>query len=285
MTVLEFLEKEKNLPAKVTVRRTTLSSFLFYSVVRRYRAKTHFRPEFIKYSKGQANQTKALLEEHGIWGEGALFVLEGFSKEFVDALELPSKVFVVAETDDGELEADKPIYRNRRGILRVLLEELRLDLSLRELLKMDWSRCEDFAEYEVLLRRAKVLGWDEERIAKYLEDQSASSFLNALRAGKAKDLTLNIQRIGEEAVIPFLIKIISQTLHYNVLKMMGVDQERIERELGAGWRRVKELEDWSNAWSQQQLRLLAQRTVEFERKSLINLSLANDLLLLNSKMR
>ena len=182
MTVLEFLE-EGSFPQKVTVERTNTSKYLFYLVVRAYRRKFKHKPTILTFSKKTASWSKSMMEEHSFWTWFHIFVLEGFGKSFVDRVHLPNEgTRIVAETDHGELTEDRLDKAGRRGILKILIQQMDLAYSLRALLKLDWTSMVNLADFEVILRRANILGWNEEQIGQYLEREGQKNLLNRDRS-------------------------------------------------------------------------------------------------------
>jgi len=67
--LLKFLETNRVPPATLTVERTQTSKYQFYLTVRHFRRRLKRPPTFISYSRAQAAGTKAIIEEHGLWGE------------------------------------------------------------------------------------------------------------------------------------------------------------------------------------------------------------------------
>lgn len=263
MKVLEFLV-ETNRPAKITIKRTTQSKYLYYLVLRDYRRKFGVRPQFLNYSKDQELAIKSMIEEHSIFATNRLLALEGFPNSFVNKVGINEDTRIVAETDAGELEADTNILRDPRGLLKVLVKHIGGDWSVRELLKVDWTTLKGMEEIEPILRRAKILGWNEEEIAKSVKGQDYKELLQDLKRGKMKDLCQEIDKHGPQAMASRLTRLISQTMHTKILHAMGVDTMRIEKELGTSRGRTRELEEAAKALTPSDLTQLAE-----DRKSVV----------------
>jgi len=286
-TVLEFCEETKILPPLVTVTRTTTSKYLFYLLVRHYRQKLKKRPEFLVYTKDKSHGIKSQVEEHSVLDEGqSLYVLEGFPKTFVNSLQPPTGTYILAETDDGEIEAPPYSFKMKRDILKILLLHLEVKLSLRGLLKLDWSKCRDYADYEVLLRRAKLLNWTEEDLEMRIqerEEERESILLLLKRNQKSKLLDL-LQRYGPTWMLNQLTEGVVRTAHYKALKLMGYEPDRVAREMEVGWYQAKELEEAASSLTKEDLSILASRLIKLDRMAHRNRAMAVELLLLNTSI-
>lgn len=285
-TVLEFLENVKvPLPRVVTVDRTSGSRYLFYLVVRHYRKTLARRPQFVTYSKATVNAVKGTIEEHSIFGGPPLYVLEGFAYAFVESLSLPEDVYVVAETDGGDYKAPAYSYRLRRDILKVLIQQLKLKLQLRPLVSLDWSSCRDYSDYESLLRKAKVMGWNEDQIGQELTESQSGPVLSLVKRSQFKEVFSMMGKYGPIWMQNHLQEVFVQTVHFKVLRMLGYDVERIQRDLEIGSMRLAELEEGARALSQEELVQLAERMVKLDWLIQRNRELGMSLLFLNAPFR
>lgn len=286
-TVLEWLERSREpLPAVLTVDRTMNSKYLFMLVVRHYRKMLVRRPQFLTYRKSEVNLIKGMLEEHSVFGDKALYVLEGFAYVFVESLVLPKDVYVVAETDGGDLKVPAYSHRLRRDILKVLLAQLQIrNLSLRTLAALDWTSCRDFGDYEMMLRKAKVMGWDEEEIGKNLSQYHSGPILTLTKRSQFKEVFSMAERYGSAWVINHVVEVVNQVVHWKALKLLGYDDDRAARELELGYYRAKELEETARALANEELVAMAARVVGMDRLLARNKELGLALLLLNSSIR
>lgn len=281
-TVLDFLEEGTTLPTLLTVERSLSSKYQFYLVVRHYQKKLGLRPQFFLFSKIEMSGVKGLVEEHSLFSSKALYILEGFSNSFVTNLSLPEGCYAVAETDGGELKALAYNFKMRRDILRVLLAQLSLKYSLRNLLKYDWAVCRDFSDFEILLRRAGILEWPEERIGLELGELNSVNVLGALKRGAYKDLLLLKRRYGANWLYNHLVEMISFLANYKALKLMGYDDDQVARELELGWARRKEMEEAHVMVTREDLIRLAQRVLKLDSLIQGNRDLGLEILLLNA---
>jgi len=270
VTILEFLE-EGSFPQRITIERTNTTKYLFYLVVRAYHIKFGLQPTIYSYSKKTANTHRSTMEEHSFWNWFNLFVLEGFSKTFVDRVQLPNAATkIVAETDHGELTEDRLDKVGRRGILKILSQQMGLSYSLRALLKLDWTSMTHFGEFEVVLRRAKILGWTEEQIGDYLLRESQKNLLTLLKRGKYAEILDVGEKKGYEYLKMQLTRWASQLMHFKALKVMGTDDRRIQDEVRIGWGRLKELEEAGRMYSDQDLTKLAKALVAYDMMTLVH---------------
>lgn len=286
-TVLEFLEESKHpLPVTITIDRTTGSRYLFYLVVRHYRKTLSRRPQFVVYSKANVNSVKATIEEHSIFGDPPLYILEGFAYAFVESLSLPEGVYVVAETDGGDLKAPSYSYRLRRDILKVLIQQLKVrNVQLRPLVGLDWSSCRDYGDYESILRMAKVMGWNEEQIGDQLMEFQSGPVLSLTKRSQFKEIFSMMGKYGPVWMQSHLQEILVQTVHFKVLRLLGYDNERIQRDLEIGPLRMAELEEGARSLSQEEMLQMAERMVRLDRLILRNRELGMSLLFLNAPFR
>ncbi len=143
-TVLDFIANAPaSLPTKITVERTSQSRYPSLLLSRLYRKRLGATPVFVSYSKKGASGVKGALEEFSVFDAPGpkLFFLEGFHFSFVDALDLPPDSYVVGETTTGELKVLPFTPRSYRDVLRVLVKQMGLRLSLRDITKLDWTIC------------------------------------------------------------------------------------------------------------------------------------------------
>jgi len=285
-TVLSFLGHTKVLPKKCTVERTSNSKYLFYLVVRHLRRRVKGHLLFFVYSKQSVNSVKAQIEEYSVWQEGGLYVLEGFSLSFVDDLELPPDTYVLAETDGGWLKADSYVFWKRRDILRVLQQQLRLtELSLRTLINLDWSSMQNYEDYEILLRKAKVMDWSAETIGAHLRSMGQGNVLTALKRSAFEEIFTTIENQGSHWMTWRIINQLGSLMLYRALKVMGYDEMRIVRELDTSTSKVKELEETSRMLTTEDIKLLAERLVKLDRLMERNPDLGLSLFLLNAPIQ
>ena len=285
-TVFEFLERVgPRTPEVVTVTRTTKSKYQFYLVVRHYRKRVRGRPTFFTYSKGDVNAVKGTIEEHRLLDERMLYVLEGFSQRFVDGLALPPETFVVAETDGGQLRVEQYHYRQKRNILRILLNQLNVGLSLRELMKMDWSIMRDFEGFEPLLRTAKIMEWTESDLGRRLSRMETGNVLTLTKRGRVKELLGMTKKYGAGWMLRHTTEVLTEALHFRALMLMGYEPEKCARELGIGWRRRKELEEVTKMLTLEELGVLADRLLKMDALIERSRTLGMDLFYLNNPVK
>ena len=265
-TVFDFLEgNPKPIPARVTIARTTQSKYLTLAVVRRWRKRTRRTPQFFTYSKAEAPAVQSSIEEHSVFqDETGLIVLEGFSKAFVDRLVIPAGRYVIAETDGGELEAPPYRFRNRRDVLRYLSTELRLGYSLRALIKMDWSGMRGYEDYETFLRKAKLLEWDEEEVARQLEATATTEILIDLKKGVHQTLLELAGRYADRWIYTRTTELLTDLMHWKAYAAMGYEGRRIQQEMDLSWYKAKELEEAARMWSIDDLKVMADRILDYD---------------------
>lgn len=286
-TVLDWLETApSSLPAVLTVDRMTESKYLFYLIVRYFRKVLQKSPRFVGYSRVTMSAVKGQLEEHSVFGDPGLFVLEGFAEEFVQSLSLPKGVCVIAETDGGELKAPPYSYRLRRDIIKVLIQQLRIrHLSLRPLIQLDWTSCRDYGDYEIVLRLARLMEWNEEQIDSYLVRSSSGPVFSLTKRGQFKDIFSMVDKYGASWMLSHIQEVLCQTAHLKALKLLGYDEERAGRDLEVGIYRMRELEETARVLSREDLEQMAQRLVGLDKLMQLNKELGLSLYLLNSPIR
>jgi len=282
-SVLFWLENHTGaFPHKMTVSRGKSSKYQFYLLVRAYRKKIKARIHFVTYSKDVVNETKGRIEEHSIFDSGVvLYVLEGFNKRFVSGLAIPTETYVLAETDEGELSTKLGArYRVKRDVLKVLIGQMGSSLGLRGLLKLDWDM--EPEDFEPVLRRAKILGWDEENVADYLQESYEGNLMSLFMRGKHKELLLVARTIGFDVAWRRVIIRLTEIVHFKALYQMGNDPQRIGKELALGYRRLEETEESARMWNGDDLEVVARRLVYLDRMAMSHPEAALTLLVANS---
>jgi len=282
-TVLHWLEHHTGAyPHKLTVTRSKTSKYQFYLLIRAYRKKIKTRPRFITYSKEIVNETKGRIEEHSLFESGTiLYVLEGFSKRFVSRLSTPEDVYVLGETDEGELDTKLDAkYRVKRDMLKVLIDQLGVSLKLRNLLKLDWDMNPE--DFEPIIRRAKILGWDESNIEEFLQTSYEGNLMSLFMRGKQKEFLQVAETIGYDVAWRRMISRVVETVHYRALHQMGNEPLRIGKELGLGYRRLEETEESARMWNGDDLERVAQRMINLDRVALAHPEEALTILICNS---
>jgi hypothetical protein len=284
-TVLEFLEVTKVFPKVMTVDRTQSSKYLFFCLVRAYHRHTGFRPLFITYSKAEANAAKAQMEEHSLFDSDCFFVLEGFSQTFVDQLNLPSSTYLVAETDGGLLKAEQYSYRLKRDVLKMLTAQLNVKISLRDLMSLDWSFCREYADYEIFLRKAKIMGWSEKDMERSLKENESASILSLLKRSQFTELFALVEKYGASWMYNHLIEVLAQLIRFKALKAMGYEDDRAAKNLEIGWFRTKELIEGNKLLTYEEITKLVERMVKLDTLLMRRKELGISLYLLNSPIR
>lgn len=285
-SVCEFIEEtpKASLPQKITVKRTTVSKYQFYLLVRQYRQELNKTPLFLQYSRQDLGQHQALMEEVSLFLEQDLYVLEGFPKSFVEEIRLPKGVYCVAETEEGELECPQFSYRERRAILWVLNKQLGLRHSLRALLALDWGAVRDYPEVEMWLRKALAGGWSEVELGEQLQRPDTGSLLVALKKGDLKDLFQARARYGDTWLVRYLAKTVTDAVVHRTMRMMGQTDAQIADALDSTPYKLRELEETNRVWTHFDLLKLAQLLIDRDRLLQSKTKLALDLLLLDNPL-
>lgn len=275
-------------------------------------------------SGSTAPRVKAFLEEHGLSAlkdlesPDQLFVLEGFTGSWVKSLSLPKGTYVVAETDGGLLEAEpySRYYMKRRNILKVLLGLLepwectaptaeteihdtgklsdrklvkweRRKIQLSKLLnkEMAWSGLDSFEEFEPVLLKAKAMGWREKRIGKELSKFERGHTLMTLKRSDLPPLLDLLDRRGELITYSTLIRDLNDTAHFKQLRIMGIEEGRIQNEMDIPPWRVEELADATKMLTFDELKTESDQVIGYDLVVTKLGPLGVQLLLLNSSLR
>jgi hypothetical protein len=299
-TVFEFIEEAPPIPQVLTITRTTESRHQFRLLTRalRRRLDTHSIHLTLEKQRGALERAKATIEEPSIfnlgWSAGPrLFDLEGFPKAWVEALHPPTRTHVVAETEEGRLRPTPYSLKRRRDALKVLTTLLEHELgikadralSLRALLKLDWAGLSRFEEYESLLRKAYLMGWDEERVGKELQAQSRTNLLVAIKRSDLKSIVALTARRGAQAAYQLLLSSLADLIYHRALKQLGFDEDRTQREMGiTDWKR-EELEEANRTLTADDIHQMASRVVKLDQLVQRRGTLGLDVLLLNAPIR
>lgn len=297
-TVPEFLERNPHpLPSLMTVERTKTSSYQFYFLVRHYRKRVDANVHFFTYAKGELGAVKGLIEEHSIFGGRDLYVLEGFGSKFVDSLVLPSSSIVLAETDGGQLKSVSYSYSGKRAILKTLYKQLGLSyhkdeeghsiLTQRGLISLDWTSLRSYEQYEPLLRKAKIMAWSNEDVEAELFRANQANSLTLIKRGQFKDLFAMAEKYGYSWTYNHVVELLSELIHYRALRVMGYDEKKCAKELGAEARsrRARELEEANQMLTTSDLGELTERVVELDTLVTRNPKLGFSLFVLNAPIR
>jgi hypothetical protein len=191
-------------------------------------------------------------------------------------------VHVLAEVEDGQLDAPPYSYKFRRDILKVLLTQLGLRIPLRDILGLDWGSVRDYPDAEVLLRKAQAGSWDLGRIEKELRDTTTGNILVMLKKGDVASLMSLKARYADSWFIRNMIKLVVQLANYRALAAMGQEPRVIAETLDISNFKMRELEESAKAVTMDDLRILGERLVSLDRLSFTNPKLAADLLILRS---
>lgn len=285
--IFYFLEHNmSNPPNLITAERTQTSKYQFYLLVRAYHRKLRMRPQFFQYDRNTVNNIKGLIEEHSVFGEKSLYVLEGFNSKFVESLEPPKDNYIVAATDGGQLKAVAFRYKYRRDALKVLKVQLNLNhLSLRALLKLDWSVVRSFEEMEGILLKGKVMDWDEEKIGEQLEKMEMGQILLAMKRPYLPELYNTVRKYGRTWTYKHMVTLLGQLIHYKALRSMGYEDYRCEKEMEISYYRRKELEESSKTLTSEDIKLLCERMINLDWIITTKSEIGTDLYFLNSPIR
>jgi hypothetical protein len=299
-TIFEFIEEAPPIPAVLTTTRTTESRHQFHLLVRSLKRRLDVPavPLVHENQRGLRDRAKATIEEPSVFTTDRrphlrLFALEGFPKAWVEALRPPVRTHVVAETEEGRLRPTPYSLKRRRDALKVLTGLLEHELgikenqtlSLRALLKLEWAGLSRFEEYESLLRKTYLMGWDEERAGQELNAQGRTNLLVATKRSDIKSIVALIERRGHQGTYHTLLSSIADLLYYRALKQLGFDEDRAQREMGITDSKREELEEASRTLSEAELHQMAERVVALD--PLINRlgPLGIELILLNAPIR
>lgn len=287
-SVFQFLlEPHPSLPHLCTVERTTQSKYGFYLVMRYYIKKSRRKPKFLSYSKQEANLVKGMIEEHSLFlDDECLYVMEGFPLSFISNLRPPESTIILAETDGGELKTPPHSKKERRNILKVLLELKGLQhLSLRALLGLDWSAVRGYEEYEPWLEKAKLMGWSAVDLEKRMKGTEWGNVLTSMKRGSFKEIFEMMDRNGARWLQTTTIKALADVIHYRSLRLMGMDEDRAVKEFDWSWSRAREIEEATRMLSPEDTYALAERIVGMDHIIMRNQELGMSLFFLNSPIR
>jgi len=308
-TVFNYIEHlTSKIPQILTVERTSDSKYQFMLLVQALKKRLRVKPVFIAFEakKNYVERVKGLLEEYSLFREMSptdqLFVLEGFAGSFVSKLDLPPGIYVVAEVDDGLLKTESfgRAYGKRRDALKALSvivdtprmmtagalpAKVSLNYSLRELVKLDWSGVAKFEEFEPILRKAQVMGWTEEEIGKGLETADRGNLLTLIKRSDLKPVFDMIERRGYQQIYNQLIQNLAEIIHYRSLRLMGLDEARVKREMDLRDWRANELEEVAKMITAEDLKLMAERVVKLDPLVQRLGDVGLQLLILNSPIR
>jgi len=252
---------------------------------------------FFSYAKGDLGMVRGLIEEHSIFGGRDMYVLEGFGSKFVDSLGLPAKSVVLAETDGGQLKTTQYNYAGKRAILKVLYKQLGLNyyktedgrakLTVRGLIKLDWTCLRGYELYEPLLRKAKILEWGNAEVEAELFKTGSANLLTLIKRGQFKNVFAMAEKYGYSWTFNHVVELLSELIHYRALRVMGYDEAKCARELGAevGYRRAKELEEANQMLTSDDLGQLTDRVLELDSLATRNPKLGFSLFVLNAPIR
>lgn len=284
MNVLDYIEDTPRalLKSVVTVKRAQTSKSLFYLLVRHYRIETRKTPTFLPYVKSEMSSVRGMLEEISIFGGGELFVLEGFPASFVSDLILPKGVIVLAEVEDGELEAPPYSYKFRRQAVKIMAKHLGLMMSLRDLLSLDWGAIRDYSDIEVFLRKSVAAGWSLADMEKELSANQTGNILLLLKKGGLAEVLKVKEKYGDGWLSRHLTKLVPQLATYRSLVNMGQNEQACAEVLGVSNYRMKEFEEAAKAVTMADLKILAERLITLDRISLRHQRLGDDLIALRS---
>lgn len=295
-TVLEYIEEtvfgRVELPHFVTIERTTQSKYPLYLLARAYahvlkkRAKDEYKLKYFTYSKQDANTIKAIIEEHSIWGEKSLYVLEGFGAKFVEALNPPKSIFVIAEVEEGELKTPPFHLRYRRDLLKILTLLLSFNsASLSELIKLDWSQAKGYEDFEPVITKAKLMAWNADQIREYLTQGTSGQIWSLTKRGQAREICLHLAHMGHQAAISHFTNLFADLIHYRALRILNFDEDKCAREMEISLYRQRELEEASKMMTQDDLQTNARRLIQFDAFFWRNPTAAAELFLLNNPTR
>lgn len=237
------------------------------------------------YVRQDMAKHKAMIEEVSVFGTQELYVLEGFPMSFVDNLAMPKGVCCVAETDEGELEAPAYSYRERRGILWVLIKQMRLSFSLRLLLALDWSVVRDYPEIERWLRKAAAAGWAEQELGEKIKKEEIGNVLEMLKRGLVRECFEMRRRYGDAWFLKHCYRSIPQLAQLRALKALGQSDGQISEEMNLSLYRVRELDEVAKMIPTSDLRIVGELLIEKDKMFQRHREKALDLLILRSPIR
>ena len=297
-TVSEFLERNPHpLPNLMTVERTKTSSYQFYFLIRHYRKRVDVNIHFFTYVKGELGFVRGLIEEYSIFGGRHLYVLEGFGSKFVDSLVLPGDNIVLAEADGGQLKSVPYNYSGKRAILKTLYKQLGLNyhkdeegrsiLTQRGLISLDWTSLRSYEQYEPFLRKAKIMAWSNKDVKAGLSRANQANLLTLIKRGQFTDLFTMAEKYGYSWTYNHVVELLSELIHYRALRVMGYDEAKCAKELGAEVRsrRARELEEANQMLTTADLGELTERVVEMDALVTRNPKLGFSLFVLNAPIR
>lgn len=306
----------------ITTKRVTGSKYQFSVLARILAQRLKRKATFIQYEANPKflEGVRAQIEEHELVVFGPkkdkFFVLEGFKHEWVKSLRPPKGALVLAETEEGEFEAEFFTRHSlkRRNLLKVLTtligvwdcraptpeteqfdtgritDKQRIKWEIRKvqlsrLKKLDWSGIYSFEEFEPLLLKARYMNWREVELGKELERFRRESLLSCVRLSLFRPVFDLMRRKGYSAVYGLLLQNIVDLGYYKALRIMGMDEDRTSKEMElTRWKR-QELEDLAKMFTLDEVLDLCQLVKDSARVVRKHEDVGLTLLLLNNSLR
>lgn len=293
-TVLNHIEHLGQPEQLTTVKRTTESRYQFRLLVQAIAKRLKVQPRNITFEKqkGFLERIKGTIEEHSIFhsvmGSSPmhLYALEGFPSSWVETICPPPKSYVVAETDEGVLVADNYHHRKKRDILKVLMMQLEMTgVTLGGLKKLDWSGMSRYEDYEPLLRKAKLMGWDEDRIGKELEGADYGNILVLTKRSDWAKIGSILEQRGPMYLYNATVAGVTELAYYRSLRMMGLEPDRVSKQMEIRERKLEELEEAAKVITTADLQQMAERVIELEPMVLRMGAVGVQLMLMNAPIR
>jgi len=222
------------------------------------------------------------LEEHSLMKDRVLYALKGVHEDWFNDLIPEPNAIVIGETDGGVLEIPSYSLKRRRDILKVLLFVMRAERKLSSLVKMDWSCCREYADFEIILRRAEYYEWDDQALASHLEIIDRGSPIQLIVLGRVKGL-LDLRRKFSEAWV--IRRLMSQIIDVGVYKTriaLGVSAQQVARDMDWPSFKRREIEKVAATVKMEDLDTIAQRIVEVDTITMKNKKNGLDLIAMKS---
>lgn len=256
----------------------------------------HFQRTFPKarvrvsnWSKASDPTLRAEVEEAALLGAKPFFVVLGAPSGWVRSLEPAVGTRVLAEQPDGRLAPEEFRWQNRKLLLRALARVLRAPWPPSDLERLDWSWTQSWADFEPLLSRGVLLGWDYGRLRREASARTRANVFGLVRDGRWADVRFLGDRYGLKWLYRHLMEFSVLVARYHALqapqkgRRPPTDAEA-ERRLGVPRWQFEQVRDAARDVPMERVVAFARRIVRVDPLCQRNLAAGLDLLLLGAKL-
>jgi hypothetical protein len=282
----------KNLGSVTLAKATPNFKHQFYLLGRVISFKLGMKPIVFDRSVDTPEYVGSVLQDYDIFNPRGVrfFILEGFCTKWIGKLTLQENTFILASSSNEGLPSAFFNKKGLRSFLKILWGITKINeghITLKELQSLDLSSFTSYCEIEILTNILSVTQPSLRDIESKMDKVNRVNLLTLLKKAPVEEVIKTLRRVGHLSCMTMLINTVSDFVLYRLLlSSEGSHEVALQRlDISMYSPRSKEFMELTSLYSIQDLGLVIDRLVKFDKYIYTLHDVAIELFFLNITLR